>query len=97
MKTVTDKTQSHSAFIETKVFKNGNSQAVRIPKDFALADLEKPVFIMKNAQGALVITTEKPIAPDWAKFFSFLTKHQEELSHFMLEREDTPPLEKELF
>jgi len=77
---------------ETKVFNNGNSQAVRIPKEFQLQ--EKCVFIRKNEDGDLVISTQ---STKWNNFFSLLQKNQDELNDFMGDREDPVPEERNLF
>ena len=77
---------------ETKVFKSGNSQAVRIPKDFQL-DTES-VFIRKNEAGELVISTH---ASKWNQLFNFINKNEAELKGFMDDREDLPPEDKEIF
>ena len=77
---------------ETKVFKNGNSQAIRIPKDFQLN--AESVFISKNEKGELIISTH---ASKLNEFYSFLNMNQHKFEGFMNEREDLSPEEKELF
>lgn len=44
--------------IYSRVFMNGNSQAVRIPKAFRLASSEVQIF--RNADGDLVLRQPKP-------------------------------------
>lgn len=77
---------------EAKVFKSGNSQAVRIPKDFQLN--AESVFIRKNEAGELVISTH---ASRWNQLFSFLNKNEAEFKGFMDDREDLPPEDKGIF
>ena len=72
-----------------KVFKNGQSQAVRLPKEFRF-DTEE-VFISKD--GDKVILFPKP-KMTWAEFFE---KH-EACPEFELDRSDNgPPQERDLF
>lgn len=51
-----------------RVFTNGNSQAVRLPKEFRLPS--GPVFIRKDvATGDIVIST-RPASGSWADFLA---------------------------
>ena len=55
-----------------RVFNNGNSQAVRLPKQFRLATSE--VFIRKDsATGDIVLSTRPPVGA-WAEFFALRAK-----------------------
>ena len=55
-----------------RVFTNGNSQAVRLPKAFRLESGE--VFIRKDpATGDIVLST-RPVAGGWADFFALRAK-----------------------
>ncbi len=56
----------------TRVFTNGNSQAVRLPKEFRFASSE--VFIRKDmATGDVVLSTRAP-AGSWVDFFALRAK-----------------------
>jgi antitoxin VapB len=48
-----------------KIFKNGQSQAVRLPKEFRLQG--KEVFIKKEGQSIILIPIEKNIWDSWYK------------------------------
>jgi len=52
----------------TKVFMNGNSQAVRLPADFRFNNVEK-VYIRKDERSGDVILSTKP-ARTWASFMA---------------------------
>ena len=67
-----------------KVFQNGRSQAIRLPKDFRVEGDE--VYLKKTAEGFLVITKDP-----WEIFFEGVN----ELSDgFMAEGRGQPPLEQ---
>ena len=68
-----------------KIFMNGRSQAVRLPKECRF-DCEE-VFIQQ--QGDKVILTAKQ--PDWDEFFDSVPVFG---ADFLDEREDTPPQER---
>jgi antitoxin VapB len=75
---------------KAKVFKNGRSQAVRIPKEFRLNCDE--VYIEK-VDDKLVV---KPIKTDkWDKLFVALKKI--DTSDFLKERNQLPTQTRELF
>ncbi len=61
-----------------KLFKNGRSQAVRLPKAFRFEGSE--VYIKKTAVGVLLIPKNQSAWDDWEKN---LNKYDE---HFMAER-----------
>ncbi len=65
-----------------KVFKSGNSQAVRLPKKFRLKNDE--VFIKKD--GSAIILIPKP--KSWREFFYDAPRVSDD---FMTEREDEVP------
>ena len=69
-----------------KIFMNGRSQAVRLPKEFRF-DCEE-VFIQK--QGDKVILSSK--MPDWDDFFNLESAFDDD---FLAEREDSPPQERD--
>ena len=68
-----------------KIFKNGRSQAVRLPKEFRF-DCDE-VFVQK--QGDKVILSA--IEPGWDEFFDSISVFSED---FLAEREDLPPQER---
>ena len=68
-----------------KIFKNGRSQAVRLPKEFRF-DCDE-VFVHK--QGDKVILSAKE--PDWDEFFDVASVFAED---FLTDREDLPPQER---
>jgi antitoxin VapB len=55
-----------------RVFTNGNSQAVRLPKDFRLDAGE--VFIRKDAATGDIVLSARPSAGGWAEFFALRDK-----------------------
>jgi antitoxin VapB len=71
-----------------KIFKNGRSQAIRLPADFRFSGRE--VFIEKK--GNMVILRPKPIG--WDDFFDSKSQVPDD---FLAGRIDTPPEDKELF
>jgi len=71
-----------------KIFKNGRSQAVRLPKGFRF-DV-KEVFIKKV--GETVVLSPKP--DSWKEFF--LSKEKAD-PDFMINRKDLPPQKRQLF
>jgi antitoxin VapB len=75
--------------VVAKLFMNGRSQAVRLPKEFRFEGDE--VFIWKK--GDQVILAPKP--KSWREFFENVPLPSED---FMQNREDLPPQERgELF
>lgn len=75
-----------------KLFMNGRSQAVRLPKDFRFAGDE--VFIRKDPETGDVIISEKP--PSWDGFFELLA-NTDVPDDFLSDRGDEPPQERESF
>jgi antitoxin VapB len=71
-----------------KIFQNGRSQAVRLPKEFRFEG--KEVFIKKI--GDQVILSPKP--DSWQDFFLSGEKAD---SDFMVNRKDLPPQERHIF
>jgi len=73
-----------------KVFQNGQSQAIRIPKEFRVNSEE--VYIEK-VNDTLII---KPKVKDkWEAFFEELEKV--DTNNFMVQRDQLPVQERELF
>jgi antitoxin VapB len=53
-----------------KLFKNGASQAVRLPAEFRFAG--KEVYATRNEQTGDVLLSSRPSAGTWADFFALL-------------------------
>jgi len=75
---------------KTKVFRSGNSIAVRIPKDFGLKEGE--VYIVKEGERLVIIPKEKR----WEALFELLNSVPE-TKDFLTERRQPEPQERELF
>lgn len=76
----------HGASMKTaKVFKSGNSQAVRIPKEFHLEDDE--VEIRRRGDSLIL----RPKKRSWATLFESLDKFTDD---FMAEGRNQPPVQK---
>lgn len=72
-----------------KIFKSGNSQAVRLPKEFQFHDKEVEIF----KRGNDVILREKPT--NLARAFELLASLPSDF--YSTEREDSPPQKREFF
>jgi antitoxin VapB len=70
---------------KTTLFKNGGSQAVRLPKDFRLEGTE--VYIKKVSEGILLIPKEKHVAIIWQEWADNLAQFDEPLE---IERGGSP-------
>ena len=55
-----------------RIFNNGNSQAVRLPKQFRFDASE--VFIRKDAATGDIVLSTRPASGSWAEFFSLRAK-----------------------
>ncbi len=73
---------------KTKIFKSGNSQAVRLPKNYRLENDE--VFISKVGDAILLM----PVKKDWKSMFDSLSKFSDD---FMEKREQPEIDEREDF
>lgn len=71
-----------------KLFINGRSQAVRLPKEFRFEGSE--VYIRK--EGDEVILSAKK--PSWDDFFNAVSAFGDD---FLVERDNEPPQERDLF
>lgn len=71
-----------------KLFKNGNSQAVRLPKEFRFDGDEVLIY---HEGGHVVL---QPLYSNWEAFFSDKKRVSDD---FMEERKDTVPQVRELF
>jgi antitoxin VapB len=69
-----------------KVFKNGRSQAVRLPKEFRVNTDE--VFIRKHGDEIIITTKE----PTWEAFFRKPSSFGKD---FNFDRENEPPQERD--
>ena len=72
-----------------KVFKSGNSQAVRLPKEFALDENE--LYIQKIGNSIILISKKDP----WGSFRKSLTMFSSDI--FSEEREQLENQERESF
>jgi len=72
-----------------KVFKSGNSQAVRLPKEFALDENE--LYIQKIGNSIILISKKDP----WSSFRKSLTMFSNDL--FSDGREQPENQERDLF
>jgi len=75
-----------------KLFTTGRSQAVRLPMEFRFQGTE--VFIRRNPDTGEVVLSPKPAS--WQEFFE-LADRTVIPADFMLDREDLPAEEKNLF
>jgi len=80
-----------------KLFKNGRSQAVRLPAEFRFEG--KEVFIRKDEKTGDVILSRRP--ESWAEFFQFRDQAMQAdpraFQEFLAERKDEVPEKRELF
>ncbi len=74
-----------------KLFRNGRSQAVRLPSEFRFEGEE--VFIRQDAATGDVILSRRP--DSWQSFFA-LVDQANVPEDFMTERRDHPPQKREL-
>jgi antitoxin VapB len=75
-----------------KLFRNGRSQAVRLPVDYRFEGSE--VYVRRDPSTGDVILSRRP--DSWEDFFE-LVKNIDVPSDFLTEREDTPPQKRKLF
>lgn len=71
-----------------KLFYNGRSQAMRLPKEFRFPGTE--VYVRKVGDSLIV----SPRRPSWDEFFSTPSAFGDD---FLTERDNTPPQEREWF
>jgi antitoxin VapB len=76
-----------------KLFRNGRSQAVRLPAEFRFEGSE--VFIRKDSDTGNVILSRRPHS-SWKSFFK-LRDQIGAPDDFMSERVDSPPQKRKLF
>ena len=75
-----------------KLFRNGRSQAVRLPADFRFEG--KEVFIRQDPATGNVILSRRP--DSWESFFT-LTEQARIPEDFLSDRQDRAPQKRELF
>lgn len=75
-----------------KLFRNGRSQAVRLPSDYRFEGSE--VYIRRDAATGDVILSRRP--DSWNDFFD-LVKSLNLPDDFLADRGDTPPQKRKLF
>jgi antitoxin VapB len=75
-----------------KIFRNGRSQAVRLPSEFRFE--EKEVFIRQDPETGDVVLSRRP--DSWESFFE-LTEKAGVPDDFMAERDNSPPQKRKLF
>jgi antitoxin VapB len=75
-----------------KLFRNGRSQAVRLPSDYRFEGSE--VFVRRDPATGDVILSRRP--ESWGDFFVLL-KTVDVPEDFLSERGDAPPQKRELF
>jgi antitoxin VapB len=75
-----------------KLFRNGRSQAVRLPSEFRFEGTE--VFIRRDPATGDVILSRRP--ESWDSFFE-LRQRGKVSPDFMVGRQDEPPQERNLF
>ncbi len=75
-----------------KLFRNGRSQAVRLPAEYRFEESE--VFVRRDPETGDVILSRRP--ESWEDFFE-LAKTVEFPGDFLADRQDAPPQKRKLF
>jgi antitoxin VapB len=75
-----------------KLFRNGRSQAVRLPSEYRFAGSE--VYVRRDPATGDVILSRRP--ESWEDFFE-LMKTIDVPKDFLADRNDRPPQKRELF
>lgn len=75
-----------------KLFRNGRSQAVRLPAEYRFDGNE--VFVRRDPRTGDVILSRRP--ESWQEFFDLL-KTAEIPDDFLADRDDLPPQKRDLF
>ncbi len=75
-----------------KLFRNGRSQAVRLPADFRFSGSE--VYVRRDPATGDVILSRRP--DSWQDFFDFVGT-LDLPADFLSNRRDTPPQKRKLF
>jgi antitoxin VapB len=75
-----------------KLFRNGRSQAVRLPAEYRFEG--KEVYVRRDPKTGDVILSRRP--ESWKDFFE-LMKTVEVPEDFLADRQDKPPQKRDLF
>ena len=75
-----------------KLFRNGRSQAVRLPSEYRFQGSQ--VYVRRDPESGDVILSRRP--DSWADFFD-LMRSIEVPKDFLADRKDTPPQKRRLF
>jgi len=75
-----------------KLFRNGRSQAVRLPSKYRFEGSE--VYVRRDPATGDVILSRRP--DSWKDFFA-LMENVEVPANFLADRKDTPPQKRRLF
>lgn len=75
-----------------KLFRNGRSQAVRLPAEYRFEGAE--VYIRRDPENGDVILSRRP--ESWEGFFA-LMKTIDVARDFLADRKDAPPQKRKLF
>ena len=75
-----------------KLFRNGRSQAVRLPSEFRFEGSE--VYVRRDPATGDVILSRRP--ESWKEFFEMM-KNVPVSDDFMADRKDAPPQKRDLF
>jgi len=75
-----------------KLFRNGRSQAVRLPADYRFQG--SAVYVRRDPASGDVILSRRP--ESWEDFFA-LMKTIDVPDDFLADRRDTPPQKRQLF
>ena len=78
--------------VTAKLFRNGRSQAVRLPADFRFPGSE--VFVRRDPANGDVILSRRP--DSWQDFFD-LVDTLDIPKDFLSRRDDSPPQKRKLF
>ena len=78
---------------KARVFRNGRSQAVRIPAEFRFSSEE--VYIRRDARTGVVSLSEKPFGPSAEEIFRMFDEAGG--ADFEIERDMSLPVERDLF
>jgi antitoxin VapB len=75
-----------------KLFKNGNSKAIRIPKDFLDNDVE--LVDIKKEEDKIIITPKKNLLDE---LFELIKSNKDITKNFLNDRNQPLPQEREIF
>jgi antitoxin VapB len=78
-----------------KIFMNGRSQAVRLPKAYRFE--AKEVYVRRDPKSGDIILSPRPTQKDWEDTLDFLFTNREYAQDFLLDRDRSPPQERDLF